>query len=308
MVLIENLDMTPKTTIEQWVTLLAVVECGSFTKAAERLNKSQSSISYAIKCLQDRIPVKILENYGRKVALTDEGKVLLQRAKEVILQTNALEATAKRLESNWEAEITIAVDSIFPRDVLFQAISDFEPSSNGCRLLLKETFLSSSEEAILNKSADIAIAAEVPIGHLGRKLLNTGVIAVASPCHPLHRLPTILESDMRQYRQIVIKDDGVRRNQNKGWLQAAERWTVSSFLSAIEVVERGLAFGWLPESYIRTNLLNGSLVPLKLGMMQFRSIECHMVFPNAGSAPGPALELLSQQLVYASETYKHIDI
>ena len=70
----------PKTTLEQWRVLQAIVEYGGFAQAAERLNRSQSAVSYAVARLQERAGVDLLVIDGRKAQLTDAGRSLLAEA------------------------------------------------------------------------------------------------------------------------------------------------------------------------------------------------------------------------------------
>ena len=64
-------------TLDQWEVLEAVVQLGSFAAAAQTMNRSQSTISYAISCLQEQFKVPLLEMKGRKAQLTEAGKALL---------------------------------------------------------------------------------------------------------------------------------------------------------------------------------------------------------------------------------------
>ena len=63
----------PKSTLEQWRIFQAVVEQGGYAQAAEKLNKSQSSLNHAIAKLQQTLGVALLEVRGRKAYLTDAG-------------------------------------------------------------------------------------------------------------------------------------------------------------------------------------------------------------------------------------------
>ena len=71
----------PKSTLEQWRIFQAVVEFGGYAQAAERLNKSQSSLNHAVAKLQQTLGVALLEVRGRKAFLTDEvgGQAVLGR-------------------------------------------------------------------------------------------------------------------------------------------------------------------------------------------------------------------------------------
>ena len=75
------LTRPPRTSIDQWAVLSAVVELGSYAKAAEALHRSQPAVSYAIANLQQSLGVKLLEIQGRRAVLTTHGGTLLKRAR-----------------------------------------------------------------------------------------------------------------------------------------------------------------------------------------------------------------------------------
>lgn len=61
-----TLPVLPKTTLEQWAVLAAIVDHGGFAQAAAALNKSQSAVSYAVSRLQEALGVPLLAVEGRK--------------------------------------------------------------------------------------------------------------------------------------------------------------------------------------------------------------------------------------------------
>lgn len=63
-----------KSTLEQWRILQAVVDFGGYAQAAEKLNKSQSSLNHAVAKLQHQLGIELLEVKGRKAYLTPQGK------------------------------------------------------------------------------------------------------------------------------------------------------------------------------------------------------------------------------------------
>ena len=89
--------MIPRTTLEQWSVLQAIVEHGSYAKAAEALHRSQSSISYMVARLQEQLGVELLAIEGRKARLTERGAVLLRRATELLADARRLEQLAGSL-------------------------------------------------------------------------------------------------------------------------------------------------------------------------------------------------------------------
>ncbi len=69
-----------RTTLDEWEILQAVVQLGGFAPAAKQLNRSQSTISYAIARLQDQLGISLFEIKGRRAHLTELGRVLLDLA------------------------------------------------------------------------------------------------------------------------------------------------------------------------------------------------------------------------------------
>ncbi len=117
----------PRSTLEQWQVLQAIVECGGYAQAAEALHRSQSSVSYMVAKLQEQLGVELLEIDGRRARLTKNGEALLNKARELLGDAFQLEQLAGSLAEGWEPQVSIAVDSLFPVELLVQVLREFEP-------------------------------------------------------------------------------------------------------------------------------------------------------------------------------------
>ena len=62
--------------LEQWRALVAVVDAGGYARAADALNKTQSSVTYAVQKVESLLGVKAFEIRGRRARLTPVGEVL----------------------------------------------------------------------------------------------------------------------------------------------------------------------------------------------------------------------------------------
>ena len=285
----------PKVSLDQWRTLLAVVEHGGFAQAAKALHRSQSSVSYTIAKLQEQLGLPLLQMSGRKAELNEAGKVLLQRARQLLLESGELEDLAHHLQTGREAEIQLVVDAALPRTVLFKALKSFAQNNQGTRVQLREVILSGADDLLNAGEADIAIAAQTPKGFLGDKLIEVDFIAVAHPDHPLHQLNSpITLHDLRNSMQVVIRDSGLHHQQDVGWLDSEHRWTVTSIETALHAIQEGLGFGWLPKQYIETALQQGELKPLQMETGQHYIANLYLIFGNENS--GPATKQLAEEL------------
>jgi DNA-binding transcriptional LysR family regulator len=88
-----------KTTLEQWSLLEKVVEAGSFAKAAEETHRSQSSVSYNLSLLQERLGVALLVPEGRRAVLTPAGELLLNQVKPLLKAFSYVETRAATLRN-----------------------------------------------------------------------------------------------------------------------------------------------------------------------------------------------------------------
>src|SRR3984885_4621224 len=93
----------PKTTLEQWAVLAAVVDEGGFAQAAAVLNRSQSAISYSVARLPESLDLPLLVVEGRKSVLPPHGQPLLARGRTFVKELGKLEALARSLKQGWES-------------------------------------------------------------------------------------------------------------------------------------------------------------------------------------------------------------
>ncbi len=281
-----------KVTLEQWRMLQAVIEYGGFAQASEAMHKSQSTISYAVNKLQEQLGLSILEIKGRKARLTEVGHVMLRRSQVLLKEAEALERVANNLASGWEAVITLAVDVIFPNDLLTLCLEKFAVIAPHTRLELVESVLSGTTDMLVSGQADIVLSGIVPQGFLGESLLDVEFIPVARHDHPLHQLGRPLDNkDLKLHRQIVIRDSGKRRI-DAGWLGSEARWTVGHMSTSKRLLAHGLGFAWLPRSHIQKELESGLLQPLIVKPEDRRNIPVYMIF--AEDFAGPATQSMAE--------------
>ncbi len=286
----------PRTTLEQWRSLQAVVEQGGYVQAAEVLHRSQSAVSYNVQRLQQNLGIALLEIQGRRAVLTKDGKTLLRHANRLLSQAKALEVTAQQLGAGWEAEINLVVDAAFPTEILMRALELFAPQDRGTRVNLQEVVLSGGKEALQSGDADIVISDQKSNQSLSDVLISIDFIAVAHPQHPLHLLNRSLQlSDLQRETQIVIRDSGQQHPLNSGWLGADHRWTVSSPDSVLSVLQHGLGYAWLPQHYIEQAISHQQLKILPLQQGQCYTGNLHLYYGKPDNL-GPATCLLAQCL------------
>ena len=286
----------PRVSLEQWLAFKTVVDCGSYAMAAQTLNKSQSSISYAIARLNEQLPQPVLILDGRKAVMTDAGQVLYRHAEQLLNQASQAEAIASSLALGFESEVAIAVDVLVEVGSLVCAFEEFSQEFPHTRIRVLETSLSGTTEALLEKTADLVIGTKTPPGFQSRPLLQVKMIPVAAPGHPLVKnREDVSELELRSIRQVVLRDTGTFREQDSGWLQADQRWTVSHFSTSIKLLRSGLVFAFIPQNWIEDELAEGSLQRIPMAPSMDRLLQVHMMLAD-NQAAGPATKALYETI------------
>ncbi len=284
---------SPRISLNQWRALVAVVDTGSYAKAAEALHKSQSTVTYAVQQLESQLGVKAFRIAGRKAVLTPTGELLQRRARYLLDEAGQLEGSAQRLSAGWEAELRLAVEVLFPTWLLLDCLNRFGEESPTTRIELIESVLGHRTDALTKGHADLAIFASIPAGYLGESLMRMRFVLAAHPKHPLHQLgqkPSL--RDLRPYRHLLVRESSPERESAPS-METTQSWTVSHLATSIEAVRSGYGFAWLPEEKIRNELDAGELKVLSLREGAERFAELYLIFSDPEQA-GPGAQRLAQ--------------
>lgn len=112
--------------IQKYLAFIKTVECGSFTKAAEMLNYSQSGISRMINDLEKEWKISLLERSRSGVCLTSDGLILLPYAKGVCAEYEKLQAQVDEINGFQSGIIRIGTFSSVATHWLPNIIKKFQ--------------------------------------------------------------------------------------------------------------------------------------------------------------------------------------
>lgn len=286
----------PRTSIEQWAVLKAVVEEGGFAQAAAALNRSQSSVSYAIAQLQRTLGVALLEPSGRRAVLTELGRALLADAKPLIEDLSLLERRAKVL-SGKKVRVRLLVDSAFPKPRLFQALQALAQQQPHVEVSLRETVRQSVTD--LGDDFDVAVLVANFAGSQGVPIIVVELIAVAAAGHPLAQADAVLHrTTLARYPRAEIRSVGAGESDETE--APGKIWRMSTVEAGIGAVRQGLCYGWLPKSLIADDIARGTLIALPLEVGRSRHIPLGLYYSASGRSD-PAARLLGELLLGQGE-------
>lgn len=292
--------MRLKTTLDQWVTLFEIDKAGSIQAAAIELNKSHTTLIYAVKKLENQLGVSLLKVEGRRAILTDDGKSLLRRAQSMIEQAKALEEISSQLSQGIEAEITVAVDHLCDRSWLYAAMAEFVRHNNTTSIQVVETSLSKTTSMVTSESADISIINFPITNHPCEAFGMVKMLPIVAKNHPLAALNEPCLADLTTNCQIIVRDLGVDNKQNVGWLKSNQRITVDNFDHAWQATKQGLGYCRLPLHVIEKHN-DKEMAILNIEHSTSYQVPLHLTLPK-GAKTGPAAKNLYQLLLESSRT------
>ncbi|MFF7710303.1 LysR substrate-binding domain-containing protein [Pseudomonas sp. NPDC007930] len=160
--------------------LAAVVESGSFVRAADALGLSPSGVSRAISRLEKHLGVRLLERTTRAQALTDEGRRLVNAIGPHMAGIEAAAAVVSGASGVVRGKLRVNLDPFFSRTVLASRLPEFLALHPA---LAVEMIMRDNVGDLVADGFDLAIRFGPPAAGslIARKLLDTRIITVASP-------------------------------------------------------------------------------------------------------------------------------
>ena len=145
-------------------TFVYVAELSSFTRAAEALGYSQSTVSFQIQQLEDELKLPLFERINHRITLTDKGRAVLSYAQEIIHLKDELEVNLKN-DTCVSGNIRIAMASSLSTTLLKNTFLDFRRRTPGVSL----TIISGGAEEMLHlmdrNEVDMVLTLDTHIYH-----------------------------------------------------------------------------------------------------------------------------------------------
>ncbi|VVP58440.1 hypothetical protein PS838_05907 [Pseudomonas fluorescens] len=227
--------------------LLAFVQAatqGSFSAAARKLGRSQSTISAAVASLEIDLNLTLFDRSSRKPALTPAGHVVLQRAEAILAATSRLEMTANQLSQGVEAKLTVALSDTYQSDRFEAALGTFEQRYPDLEL---ECLIAECDDLVAlvqSGRAHVAFAERQDSypPDLASSTVDerTEIALFVSHGHPLAALAKVDQDVLQQHRELRLATIvNPYESRAKGRV-----WSAPSYLMLLEMAQGG--FGWAP--------------------------------------------------------------
>ncbi|MCF8480081.1 MAG: LysR family transcriptional regulator [Rhodospirillum sp.] len=268
---------------------VAVAETGGFSSAAERLRVSSSRVSRQVARLEDRLKARLFYRTTRRVALTEAGRLLLERFRGLAEDRDeALRAVGER-DDVPRGLLRMTCPTAYGDLFIVPLVNDFLERHSELRV---EMTLSNHMLDLVRDGVDLAI-------RLGR-MADSGQVATrvaprilhlcASPAYLARRGSPLSLGDLANHDCVIGTSDvwtfdDRRETSGADWhFRPRGRFRCNSGHAVLDAALRGFGLCQLPDYYVREPIREGRLVSL-LPDHRPPNTEVWAVYPQAGHVP-----------------------
>lgn len=248
-------------------TFVLVVECGNFTKAAEALLTTQPNVSLQVKQLETMLDTKLLDRSPKHVRLTGSGKILYDRARQLLALYNKTLEDIHDYHHKVYGSLTIAASYTIGEYLLPQMLPEFHEAFPDIEISVHIDNTEHVSQNVHLLKADLGLI-EGTIEEkdlLIKPFMRDKMLLVASPDHPAAIRPSLEAlqgatwvgrekgSGTREFMMHFLSNYGIR---------VKHQMIISSNQGIKEAVIRGLGLTVLSELVVKKALESGELVYL----------------------------------------------
>jgi DNA-binding transcriptional LysR family regulator len=253
--------------LRQVRAVIAVCEEGSFTRAAERENATQSGISQHVAAVERTLGVKLFERSARGVVPTPAGLRYYRNCVEAVGRLEDANEAARSLVGRVTGDLRIGLMPTFTRAVLAPTLEDFVPRHPDVRLHVVEGYSGVLTEMVLADELDFAVvpAFEGRVGLKSRLLVRDREMLLSSRGRGLAPLAPVRLADCAPLKIVVPGPDNVRRRNLDTYFQTHAVEIVAllemdAMIGTLEFVARSDWMTVLPSLICVNDIEKGDLV------------------------------------------------
>lgn len=231
---------------ESLEAFVQAVETGSFSAAARKLKKSQSTISSAIANLEADLGVTLFDRQSRQPVLTDQGKHILPYIQSIMAASERLNEVSVRLAGNVEPRLSFVLSDVWQTSHHESILQRFS-----------QRFPDIEFECLIAEDEDVIDLIQIGRAHVGvlrvqprypvdvtvaRLQVGAEMAIYIHRQHELARLPAVEMDTLQTVRQLSLSTfTDPTRNKSGG-----PTWSSPSLLMLLEMAEQGFGWGILP--------------------------------------------------------------
>jgi LysR family hydrogen peroxide-inducible transcriptional activator len=238
----------------------AIAETGSFSRAAERCQVAQPSLSQQVLKLEEDLGAKLFDRLGRSVRLTEAGRAFMPHARSILSQMDAARSSVADKCADVRGSVAVGVIPTIAPYLLPRYAAAFAKKYPEAKLRIVEETTPTLVENLRNLSIDLAILA-LPLRHKDLELFplrTEPLFAVLPKDHPRAGVKSLALKDLRGESFVMLRDGHCFRDLSIATCTHARvtpriAFESGQFSSLFGMVAAGVGVSLVPEMAIDRN-------------------------------------------------------
>ena len=239
----------------------AIADTGNFSRAAERCNISQPSLSQQVLKLEEELGTKLFDRLGRSIRLTEAGRAFIPRARTILEQMEAARSSATDQSTDLRGSVAVGVIPTVAPYLIPSYAARFAKRYPDAKLRIVEETTSVLVEGLRDLSIDVAILA-LPLRHKELELFpirTEPLFAALSKDHPRASAKSLALKDLRGESFVMLRDGHCFRDLSIDTCTRARitphiAFESGQFSSLLGMVAAGVGVSLVPEMAIDRNV------------------------------------------------------
>ncbi len=276
---------------------LTVAREGSFSRAAERLFRTQPAVSLAIRKLEDDLGQKLFVRGARPVRLTDAGTLLKDYAERLINLRDEVKKGLSELEGLQRGELALGVNESSIH-ALMPAIAKFRELHAGIQIRVHRMFSRDIPHEVLNYRLDLGAISYVPRDPQlqATEIVKDELTLVVPPKHPLAKKREVDVADLGAESFVAhIVESPFRRRVIELFARNRTVLNMPTEMPTIESIKRfvqmGMGVAIVPRMCVAWEIDHGWMKEVKVRQMNLPR-HVYLVSRRGARLPHAAAELV----------------
>ncbi len=252
--------------LKQLRTFTEIAECGSFSKAAERLHIAQPALTRQIHLLETDLNIRLLDRHSRGVDLTEDGRAFLTRSRELLRSAERTREEFRARSGTISGPVALAIAPAMVDFFLGRLIGTYAREYPDVKIEIVEGFTGYIEEWLTDGRVDLAILYDPrPDKRIRREtLVQEKLFAVGPPHMALRIAQTIPLSELASENLITAsRDQRLREVIEEAAEKSGTKLSVAFEANSLNVhkalIMEGLGISILPYGAISKEVAEGTL-------------------------------------------------
>jgi DNA-binding transcriptional LysR family regulator len=246
-------------------TFLEIAKSGSFSRAGQKLFRSQPAVSAQIRQLEQEYGEKLFDRVGKSVRLTSAGEALLDYARQLLsLKNESLHAVADQATAP-RGKLTVGANEATCLYVLPHVFAEYHKHYPLVQISIYRNFSRKVLEKIEDGSLDVGIVtlpAKAP-SLKTHSIFRDRVMLMVNPSNPLARHRNVRISEIAEQPLIIPKTGFTRQLFDKHFRPYRSRLRITMELPSVGMIKRfvaaGLGVSLISESFARDEVRAGDV-------------------------------------------------